>query len=256
MSGRRPPFFFSALFCSLSLAACPAWALRLVPFGAEFDPRGPGATRTFRIDNDTDQPAAVQVSMVHREPDIDGREHPSDAEDDFVVFPSQLVLLPNEGRTVRVQWLGDSKPAKELNYRIVVEQLPVELDTKSAGGAHINLLLRYEGAVYIVPPGAKGNLVVEAAEAITEEGTQRLAVTVENQGPAHTPLVNVALTLRARLDGATLTLAGDQQLKGLEGGNLLAGYRRRFILPWPAGLPFGPVDATLTLGGASDAGLQ
>jgi P pilus assembly chaperone PapD len=37
-----------------------------------FDPAGQGTHRTFRVENDSDTPVAVQISMVSRKMDIDG----------------------------------------------------------------------------------------------------------------------------------------------------------------------------------------
>jgi fimbrial chaperone protein len=240
-------FLFSLLLAASLLAAAPAWALRVVPFGGEFDPKGSGATRTFRIENDTAAPAAVQVRMVHREIDPDGKEQQSDAEDEFVVFPPQLVLLPGESRSTRVQWIGDPAPPKELAYRLIVEQLPVDIDPKQVRGAQLKLIMRYEATVYIVPPGAKRDPVVVAAEPVKgKDGHTQLAVTVENRGTAHALLSDTALTLAAP-DGRSVTLAGDR-LQGMEGENVLAGHRRRFVVPWPQDLAPAPLKGSVRIG--------
>lgn len=240
------------LLLALLLGARSAWALKVIPFGAEFEPRGSGATRSFRLENETPQPAAAQIRMVGREADLDGKEQASPADDDFVVFPAQLVLLGGETRTIRVQWVGNPAPATELSYRMIVELLPVDFEPAQRRGAQVKLMLRYEAAVYIVPSGAKRDPVVEAAEPVRgQNGQARLAVTVQNRGTAHALLTDVSLTVSSDRDGRSATLTGEQ-LRGLEGENVLAGRHRRFLLPWPAGLPIGPLRATIKLGNIAD----
>jgi len=232
-----------ALAASVLWLSPPALALRLTPFVVEFAPKGPDANRLFRVENETGEPAAVQVSMVRREMDDNGHERLVDAEDDFTVFPPQLILGPGESKTVRVQWLGDPQPKAELTYRIIVEQLPVELEPARPGG-RLKLVLRYEGSVYIVPSGARAHVAVAAVSELSgPNGASQLAVDILNDGTAHAVLSDAKLTLKTSAGGAT-TLSGDA-LKGLDGENVLAGHHRRFTLPWPTGLPHGRLDATI-----------
>jgi fimbrial chaperone protein len=224
--------------------APPAAALKLTPFVAAFAPHGPAATQLFRVENESNEPAAVQVSMVHRAVDEDGNEKLADAEDDFAVFPPQLVLMPGDIKTVRVQWLGDAAPKSELAYRIIVEQLPIDIGD-TGPGARIKLLVRYQGSVYIVPAGAKSDVkVAEASLVKRPEGGAGLALAIANQGEAHAVLAQLKIHLKSGVDGAATTLSGDQ-LKGLDGENVLAGHRRHLTIPWPSALPQGAVTATL-----------
>ncbi len=232
----------------LFLGVRPAAAFRIVPFSANFAPSGSGASQTFRVDNDSDQPVAVQVSIQHREMGPDGKEQLTDAEDEFAVFPAQLVLLAKQGQTVRVQWLGDATLKSERAYRIIAEQLPVPVALPPGSNAQISMIVRYEGTIYVAPPGLKPDLVVAGVEPVAASGPRKLAVTVENRGGAHALLGDLTLALRAN-DGTAVTL-NDPQLKGMAGENILAGHTRRFELPWPAGLSAGTVQATLKMAGA------
>ena len=227
--------------------ASPAAAFRIVPFSATFTPSGSGASQTFRVDNDSDQPVAVQVSIQRREMDADGKEKLTDAEDEFGVFPAQLVLLAKQGQTVRVQWLGDPALKSERAYRIIAEQLPVPVALPPGSNAQISMIVRYEGTIYVSPPGLKPDLVVAGVEPTTVSGAKMLAVTVQNRGTAHALLSELTLALRAN-DGTAVSL-NDPQLHGMAGENVLAGNTRRFVLPWPAGLSAGTVQATLKMAG-------
>ncbi|HUK06735.1 MAG TPA: fimbria/pilus periplasmic chaperone [Stellaceae bacterium] len=228
-----PPFFW----CS------PAHALRFTPLIVAMAPNGQGASQSFQLDNDSDGPAAVQISIVHREMAGDGKETLTDAEADFAVFPAQVVLLGHETRTVRVQWLGEPAIKDELPYRIIAEQLPVALAPAPGKGAQISVVVRYEGALYMQPPGVKPDLKVTGAEpASGADNRRKLAIDVTNSGTAHAVIYNP--TVIAESGGKSLTLKTNQ-LDGLAGQNVLAGHSRRFLVPWPTDLPIGPVRVTL-----------
>src|SRR5947209_1744831 len=116
------------LACVFLLVAVPAvQAFSLAPITMEFAPSGRGANRAFQVENPSDQTVAVQISMLSRAVDLDGQERNAPAEDDFIVYPSQVLLKPQQVQTVRVQWVGQARPDKELTYRILAEELPIDL---------------------------------------------------------------------------------------------------------------------------------
>ncbi len=238
----------------LSLAPLPAQAFRFVPFTAELDPSGPGANQTFKVENNSSERIAVEISVFRRGMNLDGSDELSEADDDFVVFPSQIVLEPEQSQNVRVQWIGDPKPETELAYRIVAEQLPIDLEPAEGSGGSVKILVRYKGAIYVRPAGARADVVVQGAAAESEAGERQLSVTLHNRGRAHTILRNLTLQLAghgANGNGSEAALElGPQDLAGMNGENILAAAQRRFLLPWPADLPFGPVDVTFQFDGA------
>jgi fimbrial chaperone protein len=238
-----------ALASTLVLAGGLAHAFKLIPMYMDFHPTGREAHQTFRIENEGDQPVAVQVSMVTREMDIEGKEAYGDAEDDFLVYPPQVVLMPKQIQAVRVQWVGNPNPSKELAYRIMAEQLPVDLEKgerrSRAAGVKVNILVRYLGVVYVLPKGARPDVVLDSVQAQGGNGGRRaLVLTVRNRGSAHAILGNLKVRLTPKGGGAGVELSG-QDLQGMEGENILAGHRRRFVLPWPKGLGEGIPEASL-----------
>lgn len=234
-----------SLVAVICLGAPPALAFKLSPFVQNFDPAGSGANRTFRVQNDFSTPIAVEITMVRREMAADGSDVLSDAEDEFIVFPPQMVVPPGQTQTVRVQWIGDPNPAQEIAYRIIAEQLPVRLEREQEPGIFIKLLVRYVGSVYIVPKGVTSDVGVESTKPVTGEGGARLLeLTVRNRGTAHAILRELSITVTGTDSGASTTI-GPALLEGVTGKNVLAGAIRRFEIAWPEGIPFGPIEATL-----------
>lgn len=233
------------------LFSLPALALKISPFSAEMGPTGARAKLDYVLENETSEPTAVQISMVKRVQAEDGSETLPSADDDFVVFPTQLILLPKEKRTVRVQWLGAVAPEKELAFRLIAEQLPVNLKPGESRN-DLQLLVKYQTALYIVPSGvhavAARDLVVQRAEPVRDaHGHETLEVYVANHGPAHIQLRNVQITATSSGDGKSVTLSSQRLAGSMLGENVLAGLVRHFSVPWPAELAVGPVTVTLEI---------
>ena len=230
-------------------AALAGAAFRLTPPRMIFAPAGSGSTRSFRIESTGDQPVAVEIHMAKRQVNLDGTETQPSADDDFVVYPPQLLLKPGTAQTVRVTWLGDPNPSAELAYRIIAEQLPINLPEveQSRGGAIVKLkaLYRYVGSVFITPPKVAPKVVVEAAACQAAPGkANQLLLTFANQGTAHTYLSGLKLHLAPVGQESKVVNLLPDQLKGVNGENLLAGSKRQFALACPTAFPIGPVSAT------------
>ncbi|MBE9191686.1 molecular chaperone [Gloeocapsopsis crepidinum LEGE 06123] len=227
----------------------PAFSFQLLPISRTFSPAGSGATQSYQVINDTQEKLAVEVSIVERQIDIAGQESHKQAEDDFLIYPPQILLNPGESQTVRVTWLGEPKPSKELAYRLVAEQLPINLekpqDNQSQPVGTVKLLMRYLGSIYIRPTNVKQNVVLETIEPLQRKnGEKQLAITLHNQGTAHAVLKNLQLRLSAAGQKSMVNLKGEQ-LAAMNNAVILSGNKRRFIIPHPPELSTGAVTATL-----------
>jgi fimbrial chaperone protein len=150
---------------------------------------------------------------------------------------------------LRVQYVGNNVPKAELAYRLIADQLPVDLGGAPASGGQLRLLVRYVASVYVTAPGAKPEVAVEAASPQGVANASKLAVDLVNRGTQHMILRNMTLRLTGQKTGGgevSIDL-DDARLEGLVTENLLAGAKRRFLLPWPSELAPGPVHATLSL---------
>ena len=238
--------FTLSLFLFGGLVAEPASAFRFIPFIAEFEPSGSGANRTYTVENTSEDRIAVEVSVHKRGMNLDGTDRLQDADDDFIVYPTQVVLEPHRKQAIRVQFIGDPAPDRELAYRIIAEQLPVELDAEPEPGANVRILVRYVGSIYVRPKQAAYEVVLERAGSETlENGSRGLAITLHNKGTAHAILKNLELSFSSQNGaGPNGVQLSSEFLKGMTGENILAMHKRRFVLPWPAKLPHGPVDVS------------
>lgn len=219
---------FVLLFLFLSSSA---HAFRLSPMVVDFCPAGKCATQTLLLENPGKEKVAVQIEVMKRKIDLEGTEDRTEASADFVVFPEQLTLEPNQKRNVRVTWAGDPAPESELAFRLVASQLPVTLSrptNRADVNVNLKFVLQYVASLYITPAGAKPDIKIEAA-AIKKPGEAE--VTLKNHGKT-----------RRLLDGAKIKLISgrneyqvpENEMKEIRSQNILAGTARKLKVKAPA----------------------
>lgn len=227
----------TALIAFAVFAAVPVAAFRFYPIVQDFEPAGPGATQNFYVENTTENRIAVQIEVMTRRMDLSGAETHESAADEFLIYPSQIILDPGVRQTVRVQWLGTASPKIELPYRIVAEQLPVSFDDTDEGGGQIDIMFRYMGALYIVPEGVGSDVSVDSAT-VTDDG-RTLRLVLSNRGTAHTILRDLEVIVT---DDERVVI---DDVSGMEGENILAESRRVFEITLPRRFTKGPIDAEI-----------
>lgn len=227
-------FLLAILVLTFSVATVDeAIALRFTPFRAMFQPSGSGASQLFTVENNTDAPASVQISIMTRDVDIDGHEKNLGAEKDFMIYPAQMVLKPHASRSVRVQWAGSPGLKEEKAYRIIAEQLPVNLDMTNPKASRVQFLVSYRGAIFVTPKALAHNVTLDFS-GVTKDATGRkvLEIVLHNRGSQHAMLRNLKLHVKDDKSD-TVTLAGKDQLPHVTGETILAGHRRQFMIPFP-----------------------
>lgn len=239
MSSRR--IFFSLIF-SLLIYCYPSFAFKLTPMSTEIQSAGKEARTSFQVENDGDKPVPVQIVLAKRIVDEMGKEKYPPAGEDFMVFPTQVILKPGEKRTINVRYMAGSKGdhSVEKAYRVIAEQLPLPLGKEGASqgadqGAGINVLLRYIAALYVLPDTINHKLEVSTAKI---EG-ESLVFSVKNSGTVHEILDKYALKIAGKLQGAKVSkvIASEKDLKGFYGENILAAHERVFSISLKALFP-------------------
>lgn len=238
-------WFLGALI--LGASAVTAGAFSFEPISRDFAPSGREAGHVFRVANTTAERIAVRVTVRPRRIEPDGTEVQGDESGDFVVYPRQMLLAPGEQRSVRVRWTGPAELESERAFRIIAEQLPVEMgEERPQQGGGIRLTYRYEGSLYVVPPGARPDVALQSVERVTVNGVVMLRLEIRNAGTRHALLGNLQVMLRQADRGEPRrTLRGDE-LGGVIGENMPAQSTRLFLVPLPPDLWDGPLYGDLT----------
>ena len=214
------------LTLTFTLIGSTASAFQLKPLHTSLSPSGAGSERVFRVTNTGKLPIAIQFNMTTREQRPDGSEAQSAADSSFMVYPPQAVIPPNKTQKVRVQWLGDQNPSKELAYRFIAKQVPVRLSKENKTG--VQMVMTLVGSIYIEPQGVNHNLSVNNLHRVGD----KLAFTIRNSGTKHAMLGGLKMNLTG--DGQQLQLSNNQVI-GAAGKNILAGSSRNLSIPYPSG---------------------
>jgi fimbrial chaperone protein len=206
------------------------------PMVVNFTPAGSGSTQTFLLENTGVEKIAIQIEAYHRFMDLDGKETRTPT-DEFSVYPAQLALQAGEKKNVRVTWTGSQQPDRELSYRLVVSELPVEngktAQHHNGTAAHGNLtfLMQYVASLYISPPNISPKVSVESFKILSDA---RAELTLKNSGMAHQVLKGMRLFFKTA-DGAKVELK-NQEIEELQSENLLPTSSRRVYLTLPSSL--------------------
>ncbi len=226
---------FSFLFLAfLNLDLC-AWSM--TPTIVSLDPNKPQTFFTVSSEK-KEKPAAIEVTASKREINEKGEEILTDASNEFLIYPSQIILRENSTKSIRVVWKGDKNNLKEEKaYRIIATSLPVNV-TKTENGEHageigINIAVatRYLNSLYITPNKAKAD--VKCTKVYIEESQEsqrRIVIELTNFGNAHQYLVDLSFTAENASQKFNVTKEMIQK-NYPEGINILAQTKRNLYIP-------------------------
>lgn len=243
-------FTFSSFGLTLFLllvSTQPSLAFKIEPISRTFTPTGSNATQSYELTSDKLQPEAVEITIVKRKMDLDGKETYEPADDDFLIYPPQIILQPKTSQTVRVTWLGDPAPQQEIAYRLVSKQVPINLKKPEIGKTNrtagkVEVLLTYMGSLYVRPENVQSKVVVDSVIVQNDKkGKPAIALVLDNQGSARASLRTFSLNLTS--GSKTVTLKPDQ-VEAIKSQTILAKSKRRFVFSYPIDLPQGNVTAT------------
>ncbi len=208
-------FALFSLFISFN-----SYAFKFSPMSTSIGIKGTKNSALFYLENDSEQPIAVTASLLKRQMNAEGVETNEKIGDELSIYPSQLIIPPNEKRSVKVTWVGKTVPTTELSYRLVAEQLPIELDKNKKQKASIKVLLRYVAALYVEAEDYSSDVSLKKMD-VTDKN---ISFVLENKGKKHQVLSN----LEMKVTGKKSIELKAEDLKGMTGENILAMSERIF----------------------------
>jgi len=104
---------------------------------------------------------------------------------ELLVSPPMVQLAPSERQLIRVIRTGIPAGAVENSYRVIIDELPVEVKEKKG----LQLVLRYSVPIFIAAAGAQ-SAVPQLAWSLRREGGQAV-LEVANSGGMHAQLADL-----------------------------------------------------------------
>lgn len=221
-------------------------ALSMEPLTHVFGTSTGGRMHTYRVTNTQDREIAVRMRITTRDQLPDGREERSSADEEWLVFPARMTLSPGQSRAVRIQYTGPAGLEREKAYRVIAEQLPIDVSEGEIRSG-INVLFRYEGSAYVREGRFSPDIVVaDASREFDGEEFKGIRVRLENRGTTHGILHDITLRLtRSDSEGEVLEeqTFSEEELPLIGGRNILAGRAIEEVIPVPDTWKQGSVNA-------------
>jgi fimbrial chaperone protein len=177
------------------------------------------------LENDSSSPIAIQLTLAKRVMDKFGNESYPEETSDLEAYPTQLIIPAFEKKSVKITFTGKEVGSVERAYRIIAEQLPIEVEKNKKKKMNVKILLRYIAALYIDNGKSEPNILVDNFSVMKNE----LVFKIKNTGSKHQVLTNLSLLFKKEKEKDILVEA--KELKNFSGENILPNSEREFVLP-------------------------
>lgn len=246
-----------AVGMALAFYSLHVWAYSFSPQLMMLTTNGDTSGGLFFLDNKNAKPVAIELSVHEHSKDLNGKGISGNAADqDFIVYPAQLILMPNEQATVQIKWVGTEPMQHERAFSVRSQQVEIPTPANQDKGINIGVtvLMNYEARLYVAPPSAKAALVVESVSerrALPQEPSvsgQVLDVILHNAGSRHADLSGLKLQLsqdsvKCKLGKNCVQL--DANTLANTKSHVLAGQRRHLVIARPSSLSDKPISIAL-----------
>lgn len=164
-----------------------------------------------------------------------------DADDSFLISPTQLVIEPSEPditpntQEVTVEW-NRSIPADQQNYRLLLKQVsvPFDEDERESGiGAGVNPEIAFYMPITVVPDSGQAIVSLASADWVsTETNGDFLRIRLKNEGNLNGRIADCGLEVQTEQGPVTLTM---DQLASPLMSSVPAKGERTYLIALPKG---------------------
>jgi fimbrial chaperone protein len=233
--GVKRPAAASLVFIGLLLVApsqAMAGAFTIAPVRVELHPAK--RTEALTVRNEEDHPVLIQLA-TYAWSQVEGEDR-LEATMDALATPPVFTLPAGGQQIVRVALRRAAAPDRELQYRLVLQEVPPE---SPVGFSGLKMALQLSLPIFVRPAGAVSPVLHWRAR---HEGDDRLTLIAENTGNAHAQIIDFELASDGR---------ADQSVEGMQSRYVLPGSRVHWTMKVPVGAGVG---SSLTLRANSDRG--
>ena len=239
------------LFLIISIATTLSANYTVSPMSLVLDPSESGSQQWITVKhegNDTGKPLAIEISVFERDQDIHGKTFHENQEhnENFGIYPNQIILYPGEVQMVYIQWHADYIPEIEGLYTISSKQLPIELKSSESqtekAAASLNILINYEGLLQLRTEDMKAKLEIDSIEKV--EGKNQMRILLNNKGNANQTMHNAKFKIKSIESGNHIIL-DPKTIDNNMLNRVFPGKTREIILEWPQEIEIGPVEGSL-----------
>ena len=241
----RSPKAFTAIIAAMILGAAPLAAFTLEPMSTLLAPTGTGSVATFRVKNPGAERIAIKASVVTRQTNPDGTEVNLPATELFMVYPARLVVEAGATSNFKVQWKGQKSLDKEQCFRVIVDEIPINVE--ETRGAGFRILFRYVASLYVGRESFEESLSAKVSGSTGTEGQAGFLVEIANSGTRHVVVMSMSLELNDSKEERFFL--SNEELGVLNGANYLPDQPLRLFIPSSKAVPGELYDARIVYKG-------
>ena len=223
--------------------AQPVEALKIKIYENKFYPEKNKITSKVIYTNDSDRIFAGEAYVQRLRMGLDRKEDLVDSEN-FLIYPSQILLKPGESKTSIITWVGEIGESEEV-YRLVSEQVElngtkIKPNEDQRVGVALNVLYKYMNFLIVRPGNTAPNVQLVEAKPLMEDGVKKLSILFNNKGTSFKVLEDLEIEVKN-------TGSNNKQLipkKNFPAKQILyAGDTIQFTVDWPNGLKDENIEA-------------
>jgi fimbrial chaperone protein len=163
----------------LVLAPASAEAARVSPMIVEISPLGRGSVARVELTNPGQSTFPVEVQMFRGVISEAGELELIPADEQFLLFPTQVVVPPQSQQVFRVQYIGEPELAASEIYYMQIRQIPVSVVPDQS---QVQVVVNFNVLVNVIPDGARPEPFVESIRPVMREDTSGIEVRLTNRG--------------------------------------------------------------------------
>jgi len=215
--------FLAIIACCFIQSSASATGVQVTPISFDFTAQD--QAQALWLTNTSKQPVNVQIRIFEWS-QVGGEDQLTPTRD---MVPSSAILsiVPGQRQLVRLMRLNWEGPARELSYRVFVDELP----STTRNGHGLRFLVRYSIPLFVLPPGAVPRFKAGGPPPSTDPAS--FSARVNEQGGKTWLVVHNSGGQRLRLRELALVNAQGRRQTIVPGlvGYVLAGQDRRWQIP-------------------------
>ncbi len=154
-------------------------AARVTPMIVELEPTGGRSVARIELSNPGQNDFPVEVQMYRGAITEEGELQLTPADEEFLLFPAQIVIPSASQQVFRVQYIGEPELAKSEVFYMKIKQIPLPIP---ANQSKVQVVVNFNVLINVVPDGVSPEPFVESIQSAEREGVPGIEVRVSNQG--------------------------------------------------------------------------
>lgn len=163
----------------LALAPIAAEAARVSPMIVEVKPLGRQSVARIEMVHDGQSDFPVEVQMFRGLISERGELELTPADEDFLVFPAQVIVPARSQQVFRMQYIGEPELDSSEIYYMQIRQIPVDLGPEQS---QVQVVVNFNILVNVIPDGVSPTPVVDTIRPVVRDNVDGIEIRVKNSG--------------------------------------------------------------------------